>query len=75
MSFTTELRKFVLQQSAVNNPYLDRFRQGEVDDEEFHHFAVQFFAFVKHFPRILAGAESAEGSSRKRSLVLSATCL
>ena len=54
MSFTTELREFILQHGAVNNPYLDRFRQGELTDEEFRHFAEQFFAFVKHFPRILA---------------------
>ena len=54
MPFTTELREFVLQHGAVNNPYLDRFRQGELTDEEFRHFAEQFFAFVKHFPRILA---------------------
>lgn len=54
MSFTTELKEFVLQHRAINNPYLDRFRRGELSDEEFRHFAVQFFAFVKHFPRILA---------------------
>src|SRR5712691_11726578 len=54
MSFTTELRSFVLQHGAINNPYLSRFRRGELSDEEFRDFAVQFFAFVKHFPRILA---------------------
>lgn len=54
MSFTDNLRTFVLEHGAVNNPYLDRFQQGEMSDEEFKHFAVQFFVFVKQFPRILA---------------------
>jgi pyrroloquinoline-quinone synthase len=54
MSFTTELREFVHKHGAINNPYLDRFQRGELTDEEFSQFAVQFFAFVKHFPRILA---------------------
>jgi len=54
MPFTTELREYVLRHGAVNNPYLDRFKEGELSDEEFVHFAEQFFAFVKHFPRILA---------------------
>lgn len=54
MAFTTDLRTYVLQHAAVNNPYLDRFQRGDLTDEELRHFAVQFFAFVKHFPRILA---------------------
>ncbi|MBX7219394.1 MAG: iron-containing redox enzyme family protein [Blastocatellia bacterium] len=54
MSFTLELREFVLRHGAINNPYLTRFEQGNITREEFHEFAVQFFAFVKHFPRILA---------------------
>lgn len=54
MPFTGDLRAFVQQHGAVNNPYLDRFQRGNVTNEEFCHFAEQFFAFVKHFPRILA---------------------
>ncbi len=54
MSFTTELRAFVLQHGAINNSYLNRFKGGELTDEEFRNFAVQFFAFCKQFPRILA---------------------
>ncbi len=54
MRFTEELRVFVLQHKAVNNPFLTRFERGDVSIEEFREFAVQFFAFVKHFPRILA---------------------
>lgn len=54
MSLTQELRSFVLKHNAINNRYLDRFRRGDLTKEEFSKFAVQFFAFVKHFPRILA---------------------
>lgn len=54
MAFTTELRNFVLEHGAINNPFLDRFQRGDLSDEEVRTFAVQFFAFVKHFPRILA---------------------
>ena len=54
MTFTTQLRTFVLNHGAVNNPYLSRFSQGDLTEEEFRQFAIQFFFFVKHFPRILA---------------------
>jgi pyrroloquinoline quinone (PQQ) biosynthesis protein C len=54
MSAIEDLKQFVLRHGAINNPYLDRFKQGDLSREEFHLFAVQFFAFVKHFPRILA---------------------
>lgn len=54
MSFSDELRSFVLQHRAINNPYLGRFKEGDLTADEFRRFAVQFFAFVKHFPRILA---------------------
>jgi pyrroloquinoline-quinone synthase len=54
MTFTTQLRTFVLNHGAVNNPYLSRFSEGHLTEEEFRQFAIQFFFFVKHFPRILA---------------------
>jgi pyrroloquinoline-quinone synthase len=54
MSFAVDLHANVLRHGAVNNRYLDRFRQGNLDEREFERFAVQFFAFVKSFPRILA---------------------
>lgn len=54
MSFSEELHGYVLRHGAVNNRYLDRFRTGRLNEAELSRFAVQFFAFVKHFPRILA---------------------
>jgi len=44
----------VLHHGAINNRYLDRFSEGRLSAQEFRQFAVQFFFFVKHFPRILA---------------------
>jgi len=49
-----DLRHFVVTHEAVNNPFLERFSRAEIGDDEFRQFATQFFAFVKHFPRILA---------------------
>jgi len=55
MTFTADLKEHVLEHGAINNRYLDRFEAGDISEAEFRDFAVQFFAFVKHFPRILAG--------------------
>ncbi len=54
MSFATELHERVVRHGAVRNRYLARFERGELSPLEFERFAVQFFAFVKNFPRILA---------------------
>src|SRR5580765_4913989 len=54
MSLHSELRQKVLKHGAINNPYLSRFKKGELGDEDLRDFAVEFYAFVKHFPRILA---------------------
>lgn len=54
MSFAAELHEYVVRHGAVNNRYLERFRQAEIGEREFERFAVEFFAFVKNFPRILA---------------------
>lgn len=54
MSIADELKDLTHRHGAINNIYLDRFAKSELSDEELRLFAVQFFAFVKHFPRILA---------------------
>lgn len=53
MSFYEEMRDYVLRHGAINNPYLDRFRTGQVTDEEFRKFAVEFYHFARFFPKIL----------------------
>lgn len=53
MSFHKEMQEYVLAHGALNNPYLERFRTGELTDEEFKEFAMEFYNFVRYFPKIL----------------------
>lgn len=53
MTFYEQMRSEVLRHGAINNPYLDRFRLGEMTDEEFREFAVEFYNFARFFPKIL----------------------
>ncbi len=53
MSFYEEMRGEVLQHSAINNSYLDRFRIGDLSDEDLRLFAVEFYNFARFFPKIL----------------------
>lgn len=54
MSLHSTLREKVLRHGAINNPYLDRFKRGELEEEDLRDYAIQFYGFVKNFPRILA---------------------
>ena len=53
MSFYQEMRQCVLCHGAINNVYLSRFQRGDLTDEEFHQFAVEFYNFARFFPKIL----------------------
>lgn len=53
MTFFEEMRACVLRHGAINNSYLDRFQTGDLSDDEFHEFAVEFYNFARFFPRIL----------------------
>jgi pyrroloquinoline-quinone synthase len=53
MSFYEQMRADVLRHGAINNPYLDRFKKGELADEEFRKFAIEFYHFARFFPKIL----------------------
>jgi pyrroloquinoline quinone (PQQ) biosynthesis protein C len=53
MTFYEEMRRLVLAHGAINNAYLDRFRTGELSDQEFSEFAVEFYNFARFFPQIL----------------------
>ena len=54
MSFYEQVRDEVLRHGAINNAYLARFSTGELNDDEFREFAVEFHSFARFFPRILA---------------------
>jgi pyrroloquinoline-quinone synthase len=53
MSFYSEMRAYVLRHGAINNPYLDRFKTGDLTDDEFRRFAGEFYNFARFFPKIL----------------------
>jgi len=53
MSFYEEMRGYVLRHGAINNPYLDGFQTGQVTDEGFRKFAIEFYHFARFFPKIL----------------------
>ena len=53
MTFYIEMRNFVLGHRAINNSYLDRFKNGDLTDEDLEEFATEFYNFARFFPRIL----------------------
>ncbi len=53
MTFYEDMRASVLRHGAINNPYLDRFKTGALNEEEFRRFAVEFYNFARFFPKIL----------------------
>ena len=53
MLFYQEMRSFVLEHEAINNSYLDRFKNGDITDEDLKEFAIEFYNFARFFPQIL----------------------
>jgi pyrroloquinoline-quinone synthase len=53
MTFYQEMRSFVLGHGAINNPYLDRFKNGDITDLDLKEFATEFYNFARFFPQIL----------------------
>ena len=53
MTFYQRMRRLVLEHGAVNNSYLNRFRSGDISDQELKEFAVEFYNFSRFFPQIL----------------------
>jgi len=53
MTFYQRMRRCVLEHGAINNSYLNRFRSGDISDEELKEFALEFYNFSRFFPQIL----------------------
>lgn len=51
--FYQDMREYVLHHGAIHNSYLDWFRHGLASDQELSDFAVEFYNFVRFFPKIL----------------------
>ncbi len=54
MTFQREMKDFIDKHGAINNRFLTRFQQGNISEEEFRRFAVEFFHFSREWPMILA---------------------
>jgi len=52
-NFYQEMRSLVLRHGAINNSYLNRFKSGDLSDQELKEFAVEFYNFARFFPQIL----------------------
>lgn len=53
MMLYQEMRELVLRHGAINNPYLDHFRSGDIAETELSEFAIEFYNFARFFPKIL----------------------
>lgn len=53
MALYQEMKDFVLGHGAIHNSYLDRFKNGNLTDTDLKEFAVEFYNFVRFFPKIL----------------------
>lgn len=53
MNFYQTMRDIVLRHGAVNNPYLTRFRDGDLQRKDLQEFAREFYNFARFFPKIL----------------------
>ena len=53
MTFHQKMRRLVLEHGAINNSYLNRFRSGDISDQDLKEFAVEFYNFSRFFPQIL----------------------
>ena len=50
MAFYLEMRNFVLGHRAINNSYLDRFKNGDLTDPDLKEFATEFYNSVLSKP-------------------------
>lgn len=53
MALYQEMKDFVLGHGAIHNSYLDRFKSGNLTDIDLKEFAIEFYNFVRFFPKIL----------------------
>ena len=52
--FYGEIKKVVKSHPATNNNFINRFSTGDIIDEEFRRFSIEFYHFTREWPEILA---------------------
>lgn len=52
--FYNQVYGYVKKHKATNNEFIDRFARGEITDDEFRRFSVEFYHFTREWPSILS---------------------
>ena len=52
--FYKETYDFVKKHKATNNEFIDRFARGEISEDEFRRFSIEFYHFTREWPSILS---------------------
>ena len=52
--FYGEIKRVVKGHEATDNDFINRFARGEISDEEFIRFSIEFYHFTREWPEILA---------------------
>jgi pyrroloquinoline-quinone synthase len=52
--FYGEIKKVVKGHEAIDNDFINRFARGEISDDEFIRFSIEFYHFTREWPEILA---------------------
>lgn len=52
--FYGQAYSFVKKHSATNNSFIDRFSRGDISEEEFRRFSIEFYHFTREWPSILS---------------------
>ena len=52
--FYGEIKKVVKGHEATDNDFINRFAMGEISDDEFIRFSIEFYHFTREWPEILA---------------------
>ena len=52
--FYGEIKRVVKGHEATDNDFINRFARGEISDDEFIRFSIEFYHFTREWPEILA---------------------
>ncbi|HLH85563.1 MAG TPA: iron-containing redox enzyme family protein [Thermoplasmataceae archaeon] len=52
--FYKQAYEFVKKHPATNNEFINRFARGEISEEEFKRFSIEFYHFTREWPSILS---------------------
>ena len=52
--FYGEIKNIVKSHPATDNDFINRFSRGEISDDEFIRFSIEFYHFTREWPQILS---------------------